>query len=133
MNDELPAVCAHLAPILAHELTEGNEIQKVAIDAFERCNDLRGGVRGKYFADYQKGTNLILLAPDVAKSFLDSEAVNEALRKVISEKRVAQKRAIDARANSACSRRSPHQRRRQCVTISRAGCAAEAQVRQTDE
>jgi hypothetical protein len=55
--------------------------------------DLRGGVRGKYFADYQKGTNLILLAPDVAKSFPDSEAVNEALRKVISEKRMAQKRA----------------------------------------
>ena len=55
--------------------------------------DLRGGVRGKYFAEYQKGTNLVLLAPDVAKSFPDSEAVNEALRKVISEKRVAQRRA----------------------------------------
>ena len=53
--------------------------------------DLRGGVRGKYFAEYQKGTNLILLAPDVAKSFPDSEAVNQALRKVISEKRVAEK------------------------------------------
>jgi hypothetical protein len=54
--------------------------------------DLRGGVRGKFFAEYQKGTNLILLAPDVAKSFPDSEAVNEALRKVISEQRVAEKR-----------------------------------------
>lgn len=54
--------------------------------------DLRGGVRGKYFAEYQKGTNLILLAPDVAKSFPDSEAVNQALRKLISEKRVAEKR-----------------------------------------
>jgi hypothetical protein len=55
--------------------------------------DLRGGVRGKYFEEYQKGTNLVLLAPDVARSFPDSNAVNEALRKVISEKRVAQKRA----------------------------------------
>ncbi len=54
--------------------------------------DLRGGVRGKYFAEYQKGTNLVLLAPDVAKSFRDSEAVNQALRKVISERRVAAKR-----------------------------------------
>jgi hypothetical protein len=54
--------------------------------------DLRGGVRGKYFAEYQKGTNLILLAPDVAKSFPTSEAVNQALRKVLSEKRVAEKR-----------------------------------------
>lgn len=55
--------------------------------------DLRGGVRGKYFAEYQKGTNLVLLAPDVAKSFPDSEAVNQALRKVITEKRAAQKRS----------------------------------------
>jgi hypothetical protein len=54
--------------------------------------DLRGGVRGKYFAEYQKGTNLVLLAPDVAKSFPDSEAVNQALRKVLSEQRVAEKR-----------------------------------------
>lgn len=54
--------------------------------------DLRGGVRGRYFAEYQKGTNLILLDPDVAKSFPDSEAVNQALRKVISEKRVTEKR-----------------------------------------
>lgn len=50
--------------------------------------DLRGGVRGKFFAEFQQGTNLVLLAPDVAKSFRDSEAVNEALRKVISERRV---------------------------------------------
>lgn len=55
--------------------------------------DLRGGVRGKFFAEYQKGTNLVLLAPDVARSFPDSDAVNQALRKVISEKRVAEKRA----------------------------------------
>jgi hypothetical protein len=53
--------------------------------------DLKGGVRGKYFADFQKGTNLVLLAPDVAKSFRDSEAVNQALRKVISERRISGK------------------------------------------
>jgi hypothetical protein len=55
--------------------------------------DLQGGVRGKFFAEYQKGTNLVLLAPDVAKSFPNSEAVNKALRKVISEKRAVAKRA----------------------------------------
>jgi hypothetical protein len=30
--------------------------------------DLRGGVRGKFLAEYQQGTNLVLLEPDVAKA-----------------------------------------------------------------
>jgi hypothetical protein len=41
---------------------------------------LHGGVRGKYVESYQAGTNLVLLAPDVAKAFPDDESVNEALR-----------------------------------------------------
>jgi len=45
-----------------------------------RREDLGKGVRGKYFAAYQKGSNLVLLSPDVAKAFPSSEAVNEALR-----------------------------------------------------
>jgi len=44
---------------------------------------LRNGVRGKYADRYREGTNLILLAPDVAKAFPTEEAVNEALRLVI--------------------------------------------------
>ncbi|HEX9455897.1 MAG TPA: hypothetical protein VGA27_16120 [Candidatus Binatia bacterium] len=45
---------------------------------------LKGGVRGKYADSYKAGTNLVLLAPDVAKAFAnDAEAVNEALRLVI--------------------------------------------------
>ena len=44
---------------------------------------LRKGVQGKYADRYQEGTNLILLAPDVAKAFPTEEAVNEALRLVI--------------------------------------------------
>ncbi len=31
--------------------------------------DLGPGVRGKYFESYQKGTNLVLLSPDIAKIF----------------------------------------------------------------
>jgi len=45
--------------------------------------DLGQGIRGKYFESYQKGTNLILLSPDVAKVFPTDEAVNEALRSLI--------------------------------------------------
>ena len=36
--------------------------------------------RGKYTRRYAAGTNLVLLAPDVAKVFPDSQSVNEALR-----------------------------------------------------
>jgi hypothetical protein len=46
--------------------------------------DLGVGVRGKYFESYRSGTNLVLLSPDVAKVFLTEEAVNEALRSLIS-------------------------------------------------
>lgn len=41
---------------------------------------LREGVRGKYAARYKAGTNLALLAPDVAEAFPNDESVNEALR-----------------------------------------------------
>ncbi len=48
-----------------------------------RREDLGQGVRGKYFESYRKGTNLVLLRPDVAKAFPSEEAVNEALRSLI--------------------------------------------------
>lgn len=45
---------------------------------------IRGGVRGKYAARYRRGTNLVLLDPDVAKVFPDERAVNAALRLLIT-------------------------------------------------
>ncbi len=36
--------------------------------------------RGKYARRYAARTNLVVLAPDVAKVFPDSQSVNEALR-----------------------------------------------------
>ena len=45
--------------------------------------DLRGGVRGKYYKQYMEGTNVVLLDPDVAAVFHDSESVNQALRVLI--------------------------------------------------
>jgi hypothetical protein len=44
---------------------------------------LKDGVRGKYAARYQTGTNLVLLEPDVAKAFPTEKEVNEALRLVM--------------------------------------------------
>jgi hypothetical protein len=42
--------------------------------------DFSKGVRGKYAKRYAQGTNVVLLAPDVAKVFPTAEAVNESLR-----------------------------------------------------
>lgn len=44
---------------------------------------LKSGIRGKYAQRFQEGTNIVILAPDVASIFPNSEAVNEALRLVI--------------------------------------------------
>jgi hypothetical protein len=44
---------------------------------------LRTGVQGKYADRYREGTNLVLLAPDVAEAFPTGEAVNQTLRLVI--------------------------------------------------
>jgi hypothetical protein len=42
--------------------------------------DFRGGTRGKHVDRYSRGSNIIVLDPDVAEVFPDSKAVNEALR-----------------------------------------------------
>ena len=44
---------------------------------------VQGGIRGKYVERYHQGTNLVRLDPDVARSFPNDEAVNEALRMLI--------------------------------------------------
>jgi hypothetical protein len=46
--------------------------------------ELGVGIRGKYFEEYSKGTNLVLLSPEVAKVFTTTEAVNDALRSLIN-------------------------------------------------
>lgn len=47
--------------------------------------DFRGGVRGKYLERFQEGTNIVLLEPDVADAFRDSNTVNTALRQYLTE------------------------------------------------
>jgi len=42
--------------------------------------DFSGGVRGKYARRYARGSNVVVLDPDVAKIFKDSKSVNRALR-----------------------------------------------------
>jgi hypothetical protein len=44
--------------------------------------DLSQGVRGKYARGYARGSNVIVLEPDVAKVFPNAEAVNSSLRRL---------------------------------------------------
>src|ERR1051326_9210436 len=49
---------------------------------------LKGGVRGKYAKRYHAGTNLVLLDPDVRRTFRSAQEVNDALRLVIELRKV---------------------------------------------
>ena len=42
--------------------------------------DFSAGVRGRYFRRYQRGTNVVVLEPDVARFFSNAETVNDSLR-----------------------------------------------------
>jgi len=46
--------------------------------------DFSKGVRGKYAKRYAEGTNVVFIDPDVAEYFPDHDAVNEALRSLIT-------------------------------------------------
>jgi len=41
-------------------------------------------VRGKYFRRFQRGANVVVLEPDVAKIFPNANAVNDSLRALAS-------------------------------------------------
>ena len=50
--------------------------------------DFSKGVRGKYSERFEKGTNLVLLEPEVAKYFPTAKAVNRALKGLIAEGKI---------------------------------------------
>lgn len=54
-------------------------------------SSMQGGMRGKYYERYRKGTNVVLLEPDVAKAFPTENAVNEALRAILSTTRAVRR------------------------------------------
>ena len=51
--------------------------------------DFSNGVRGKYAGRFAKGSNVVVLDPDVAQVFTDSESVNQALRALIIQQRIS--------------------------------------------
>lgn len=54
--------------------------RKTDHDAMRPEYDFSNAVRGKYYEAYRAGTNVVLLEADVAKAFIDSASVNQALR-----------------------------------------------------
>jgi hypothetical protein len=56
--------------------------------------DFSKGVRGKYAKRYAAGTNVVVLAPDVAAVFRDADSVNEALRALVKIARRSAKKAM---------------------------------------
>lgn len=70
--------------------------------------DFSNGVRGKYAARFAAGTNVVVLSPDVAEVFKDSEAVNEALRTLVrmSEMTVPSRSTREKRAGKLANSRS---------------------------
>lgn len=49
-------------------------------DPMQEEYDFSKGVRGKYAKRFEEGSNIVLLDPDLAKLYPDSESVNRALR-----------------------------------------------------
>ena len=56
--------------------------------------DFIQGVRGKYVQRYAEGTNLVVLSPDDAEFFPDSDAVNAALRALVVIARKTTSKAV---------------------------------------
>jgi hypothetical protein len=52
---------------------------------------MKGGVRGKHRWEYRNGTNIVLLQPEVAEAFPTEDAVNEALRGILTTTRAVRR------------------------------------------
>ena len=59
---------------------ESNESKNEMLDEY----DFSAGMRGKYVDRFSHGSNVVVLDPDVARVFTDSESVNQALRALVS-------------------------------------------------
>jgi hypothetical protein len=52
---------------------------------------MKAGAPGKHYEQYRKGSNVVLIEPDVAAAFPTEDAVNEALRGVLGTARAVRR------------------------------------------
>jgi hypothetical protein len=88
----------------ARSTSKARAADRDTLRAEYRREDLGRGVRGKYYDRFAAGTNIVLLAPDVARVFTTPESVNEALRGLIG---VATKSVRSIRKSSKSPPRRP--------------------------
>jgi hypothetical protein len=50
---------------------------------------IRSGERGRYAERYRRGSNVVVIDPDLSPEFPNARAVNEALRDYLSQRRRA--------------------------------------------
>ena len=79
---------------------------------------MKGGVRGKYARRTREGTNIVLIEPEVADAFPTEEAVNEALKGMLSTTRAV--RRTGGLPNKALQPTSRSSRQRKSKKRSRA-------------
>ena len=75
--------------------------EKKAVDELrpEYNFDYSKAVRGKYYKRIlEEGANVVMLEPDVAKAFVDSAAVNDALRSLLDLTQTTQRLTKHSRA-----------------------------------
>lgn len=65
--------------------------------------ELGRGVRGKYYKRYIKGSNVVVLRPELQKAFPTSEAVNDALASYLAFAREA--KGLTSRSNGRAAKR----------------------------
>jgi hypothetical protein len=75
-------------------------------------SQLKGGVRGKYYCQAVAGTNLMLIEPELANVFRDSESVNRALRLLVDTAAAAARSARHRRVPNKALQRTAQKRRR---------------------
>ena len=68
-----------------------------------RREDLGKGVRGKHYEEFKKGSNLVLLTPELSKIFPTNEAVNTALSSLVVVARSAT--GLTSRSNVRSTKR----------------------------
>jgi hypothetical protein len=72
-------------------MRKGKHVKPDELRAEYDFSSMKGGVRGKYTARLRKGSNLVLLEPDVAAAFPTAAAANEALRVVLKASKRARR------------------------------------------
>lgn len=68
-----------------------------------RREDLGKGVRGKHYEEFKKGSNLVLLTPELSKIFPTNDAVNMALSSLVGIARSV--KGLTSRSNGRATKR----------------------------